>query len=146
FSDLPEIQRMSNRYVEFQYYDTLAELKIQSGNFPEGKNFLTAAIQIADDGLQSLPTWRERLTWTEQHRWPYTALAEVLLRSGNQVSALEVWEHFRVADDFPVFGEFHAGRRTQSAGVAPESVPGHPSSETRIVTYAFGRDGLMIWI
>src|ERR1043165_6449791 len=59
---------------------------------------LQAVIQIADDALESLSTWGERSAWLSQHRGAYIALAELELRKGNQQAALDIWEHFRVAD------------------------------------------------
>jgi len=142
---LPEVERLSNRYVEFQYYDTLADLKMSSGDTQAGRHFLASAIRIADDGLQSLPAWGERLAWTNQHRQPYMMLTELLLRSGDQQSALDTWEHFRTATA-STLPKPVATVRHVSTTEAQLSSKTPPYSETRTLTYAFSPGGLMIWV
>jgi CHAT domain-containing protein len=144
---LPEVEHLSNQYVEFQYYDTLAELKIRSGDTRESERFLRTAIQIADDGLKSLPTWSERLAWMEQHRHPYVTLAELLFRSGSAESALAVWEHFRLADSGSLLpnGLMPTGTSLAARSVSMASESDEPA-ESRVITYAFAHDGLMVWV
>ena len=146
-ASLPEVERLSNRVVEFQYYDTLADLKMRSGDSLSEQRFLTSAIQIADDGLQSLPTWRERLAWMDQHRQPYIMLTRLLLRSGDQQSALDTWEHFRTASAsaLPKLASSTTVGTFTSAEVRLVSQK-TSFPETRILTYAFSPDGLMIWV
>ncbi len=144
---LPEVERLSNRYVEFQYYDTLAELKMQSGDSEAGEHFLAEAIRVTEDGLRSLPTWQEKLAWLDQNRSPYIRMTELLFRSGSPESALNIWEHFRAPDDTPLSesGLFkHANLSAENIALPPAAIQSAP--ETRIITYAFGHDGLMIWV
>jgi CHAT domain-containing protein len=142
---LPELHRLSNRYVEFQYYQTLAELKWRLHDAESTKQFLDEAIRITETGLRSLAAWRERSSWMDQHRQAYMLMTQVLLRRGQQQSALDLWEHFRSADAAPV----------ASAGATENSAPGKPGlsavadrtpSETVILTYALGRQRLVIWV
>ena len=146
-ASLPEMERLSNRYPEFQYYSTLAELRIRSGDDMAGRQFLARAIQITEDGLKSLPTWRERLSWMNQHRTSYVTMVELLLRSGDRESALNVWEHFRTADQSPLWqnGSLVSGA-LKSGDVRAEPFHAYPPPETPIITYAFNHDGLTIWV
>jgi CHAT domain-containing protein len=145
-SSLPEVERLTDRYLEFEYYDILAYLKVRSGDINAGQQLLLSAISIAEDGLQSLPTWRERLAWREQYRRPYVALAELLVQSGKSEPALDVWEHFRVGNPLP----FSPVSSMRSKKFEVPRVAGQsrdlPSSKTGVVTYAFGDSGLMIWV
>src|SRR5215469_7569413 len=82
----------------------------------------------------------------DQHRQPYIALTELLFRSGNPESALELWEHFRLADSAaasPV-GFLLAEPKPGKLPSAPIRDPASPA--TAIITYAFGRDGVMVWV
>jgi CHAT domain-containing protein/Tfp pilus assembly protein PilF len=145
-ASLPDVERLSNRYLEFQYYNTVAELKTQLGDSAAGRQFLNTAIHIAEDGLRSLRTWHERLAWMDQHRPPYILLTQLLLRSGEQQAALDTWEHFRTATAAALPG--HSGTHTVrparmiEAGLASQ----HPVTNTTTLTYAFAPDGLMIWV
>jgi len=139
---LPEIERLSNRYLEYQYYDILADLKIRSGDAIAGQDLLVHAISVAEGGLQSLSTWQERAAWTEQHRLPYISLAELLIRSGDSKSSLSVWEHFRLADGDRMGGPTTNLWRSNfvSFSLASDALP-----DTQVITYAFSRDGVLIW-
>jgi CHAT domain-containing protein len=142
---LPALHRLSNRYVEFQYYQTLAELKWRLHDAESTKQFLDEAIRITETGLRSLAAWRERSSWMDQHRPAYMLMTQVLFRMGQQQSALDLWEHFRSADSAPV----------ASAGTTENSAPGAPKpsalgdrtpSENVILTYALGHERLVIWV
>jgi CHAT domain-containing protein len=143
-SSRPEVESLSNRYLQFEYYEALATLRIRSGDAETGQQLLSRAILIAEDGLRSLPTWRERLVWMEQHRTPYIMMVELLFHSGKQEEALDAWEHFRVAEAVPSPG------RTQTAVLDDQkfslSSRFIQSRGTGIITYAFADDGIMIWI
>jgi len=146
-SSLPEVEHLSDRYLEFQYYDILSDLKIRSNDVATGERLLRRAIQVAEDGLRSLPTWRERLTWMDQHRRPYAELTELLFRSGDPESALSVWEHFRAAEAAPLAERnLFQDRWVSSPSPAAQTFTAHPSAETRVITYAFQHNGLMIWV
>jgi CHAT domain-containing protein len=143
---MPEVEQSSDRYLEFQYYDILAYLRIRSGDTTSALRLLLNAVRVAQDGLRSLPTWRERLAWTEHHRRPYVALAKILLQSGNSRAALDVWEHLRLTDAATVTGIAVGAKNLQVSGLGSRHFHDSPSSGTRIVTYAFDSDGLMIWV
>ncbi|HTD22035.1 MAG TPA: CHAT domain-containing tetratricopeptide repeat protein [Terriglobales bacterium] len=145
-ASLPEVEQLSNRYVEFQYYDTLADLEIRSGDAQSGQQFLGQAIRIAEGGLRSLPTWRERLAWIEQHRQPYIMLTQLQLRAGNQQSALNTWEHFRTTTTGALLDHASVPPKLVTASEVQLASQKQIFSETRTLTYAFTPDGLMIWV
>lgn len=128
---LPEVQHLSNRYVQFQYYDTLAGLKIKAGDAPAARHFLEEAITIAESGARSLSTWPEKLTWMEQHRQPFLRMTMLLLDSNQPAEALAQWERYR-----------SAGQDAQPAPVSWRP----PLTQTRIITYAFSPTGLVAWV
>jgi CHAT domain-containing protein/cytochrome c-type biogenesis protein CcmH/NrfG len=143
-ASLPQVEGLSNRYVESQYYETLAELKWRLQDARGTRQFLDKALRIAETGLTSLPVWRERLAWMEQHRDTYILMTQVLLSTGDQQSALDLWEHFRSPD--PVQRPSAPttalrGRRLKFTIVADQ-----PRSETVVLTYAVGPQFLVIWV
>ncbi|HET6843566.1 MAG TPA: CHAT domain-containing protein [Candidatus Angelobacter sp.] len=144
-ASLPELHSVTNRYLESQYYQTLAELKLRSGDPGAATQFLNEAIQRAETGVESLASWRERLTWMEQHRQSYLLMTDLLFRSGQEESALILWDRFRSAG----IG-LTPGRETVNLGqqrnLSLASVSALISSDTGIVTYALGQQGLMIWV
>jgi CHAT domain-containing protein len=83
----------------------------------------------------------------DQHRQPYVMLTQLLLRSGNQDLARDTWEHFRTATASAL--PERVGSVTMKPLTATEvrlavQEPSFP--ETRVLTYAFSPDGLMIWV
>jgi CHAT domain-containing protein len=143
-ASLPEVQRLSNRYLESQYYETLAELKWRLQDAAGTRQFLDKALRIAETGLRSLPVWRERSAWMEQHRDTYTLMTQVLLSTGDQQSALDLWEHFRSAD--PV--QLPSAATTTLPETRPRFrvVADRPQSETAVLTYALGPQLMVIWV
>lgn len=140
-ASLPELHTLKNRYVESQYYQTLAELKIRSGDTAAAQQFLHEAIRVSETGAESLPSWRERLVWVEQNRQSYLLMANFLLRSGQEEPALNLWERFRSAGSALPTGDKEALPGLKLASLATPISP-----ETRVITYALGQQGLMIWV
>jgi len=138
-ASLPELHSVTNRYLESQYYQTLAELKLRSGDTGAATQFLNEAIRRAETGVESLASWRERLAWMEQHRESYLLMTDLLFRSGQEESALILWDRFRSADIGPT-----PSHETVNLRLASASAPISP--DTGIVTYALGQQGLMIWV
>jgi len=144
---LPEVKQLSNRYVESQYYNTLAELKIRVGDWQTAEQFLLTAIHLADNGLSSLSTWQERLTWIDQQQRTYALMSESLLRSGKQAAALETWEHFLAAQPGP--SQRHESSRdspTVESSASAISLQEKPAGQAEILTYALLPDGVIIWV
>lgn len=145
--DMADVKQLSNRYVEFLYYTTLAQLKMQSADWQAAEQFLGIAIHLADNGLYSLSTSQERFTWMGQHRQTYLLMAELLFRSGRQKAALDLWERFLSAQTrLPANKTFARLIRTTSITRGPNALPGESTpSPTMILTYAFTADGVIIW-
>lgn len=144
---LPEVQQLSNRYLEFQYYDTLSELKLRDGDLPAGRRFLEKAIAIAQMGARSLTSWQERISWMDQHRQPFALMTELWLESGEKKRALDEWEEYRQAGAVQQTVRPPAAAKVLNVSNASTRYPpSQSSSETWIVTYAFGPRGLMIWV
>lgn len=141
----PEIKQVSNRYLEFEYYDTLSELNLQARNIKDGEHYLRIALQMAEDGLQSLSTPQERFVWLNQKRAPYIRMVELLFRAGDQRSALALWEHFRVPDA-PLHWWNHSPDNVLTAPLPAPQTPLPPAQDSSIITYAVGNNGLMIWL
>jgi len=144
-ASLPELHTLKNRYVESQYYQTLAELKIRSGDTAAAQQFLHEAILVTETGAKSLSSWKERLAWMDQYRQTYLLMTDLLFHSGQEESALNLWERFRSTDAGQPAGDREVTNPAQRGlKLASLSIPVSP--ETRIVTYAPGQQGLMIWV
>lgn len=141
---LPEVESLSNRYVQSQYYQTLAELKWRLHDAAGTRQFLDKALGIAETGLRSLSTWGERSAWMEEHRDTYTLMTQVLLSTGDQQSALDLWEHFRSADPF----QLPKAATTTLRGTLPRFTVAadRPLAETVVLTYALGSQVMVIWV
>ena len=144
-ADLPEVKSLSNRYVESEYYTTLGELKINSGEPGEAAQFLAIATQISDDGLKSLSTWQERLTWIAQQRQAYLLMVESLFLAGKQSSALDTWERFLTARPRLLLKN-NAAKDLSASHFATRSMVQPLPREALILTYAFLPDGAIIWM
>ena len=148
---LPEVERLSNRYLEFHYYDTLAELKMQAGDTDAASQSWERAINIAETGARSLSTWQERVAWMELHRRPFVAMTSLLLGSGYPQQALAEWELYRSAGvrkntlSLELTGlKLKADNLSQDK---PDSTRSEQSvSPTRVLTYAFAPHSLTIWV
>jgi len=144
---LPEVERLSNRYIESQYYTTLGHLKLRMGDTQAATKYLRLAIRLADNGLHSLFHWQGRLKWMEQNRKPYLLMTELLFRTGQQKAALNLWEHFRTASPESFGGSSFSPDRHEAPAILPnDGAPGALFSRAKILTYAFASDGLMIWM
>ncbi|HEV3041986.1 MAG TPA: CHAT domain-containing tetratricopeptide repeat protein [Candidatus Angelobacter sp.] len=135
---LPDVTRISNRYIEFKYYTTLAQLKIKMGDQETAQKFLGTAIMVAEHGLQTLPTWRERLAWMDQKRQAYLLMVQSLLQSGQQDAALRLWERYLAANP----DEFTA----KTADIKTIALTKMDHQENTVVTYALPPDNIIIWM
>jgi CHAT domain-containing protein len=143
---LPEVQRISNRYVESQYYTTLGHLKLNTGDPQTATKYLLQAINLADIGLDSLSSWQGRLKWMEQNRSPYILMTELLFRTGQQQAALDLWEHFRTASSKGFDVNSSNTRLAVISDPAKSTVHTPKVFDAKILTYAFAPDGLMLWL
>ena len=148
---LPEVETLSNRYLEFLYYDTLAELKMRAGDAAMASQSLERAINLAETGARSLSTWQERVAWMEMHRQPFVAMTSLLLDSGHPQHALAEWERYRIAGAretasllVPAGLKWKAGHLSQEEPALTRSQPF--VVPTRVLTYAFTPQGLAIWV
>ncbi len=143
-SYLPEVQQLSNRYVESEYYNTIAELKTRQGDWQTARKFLETAVHLADNGLSSLSTWQERFTWSAQQRQTYILMAKSLLREGNQAGALQVWEDFLAAK--PGTQPNHNSQDKTQDPPRNVALEQRSSEQATILTYALFPDSLTIWV
>jgi CHAT domain-containing protein/tetratricopeptide (TPR) repeat protein len=140
---LPEVQRLSNRYLEFLYYDTLAGLKLRAGDTASARGLLEHAIEIAETGAESLSTWREKLAWMELHRAPFAGMSALLLESGRPAQALEQWQHYRTAG---APGPARFDTKKPAGNLLQQVSAGEAQPHSYVLTYAFVPSGLIIWV
>jgi CHAT domain-containing protein len=145
-NSLPDVQRLSNRYVEFLYYDTLAELRMRAGDTAAASRFLELATRMAELGARSLSTWQERQAWMELHRRPFAAMTAFLLESGRVEQALAEWQRYRSVGNPQLTTQKESQDDITWQRVSASQASPHIFSETRVLTYSFGPDGLMIWV
>ena len=145
---LPEVQRLSNRYIEFLYYDTLAELKMRAGEADAARVLLEQAIKTADTAAGSLSDWRERVAWMEQHRASFAAMTALLFDSGSPEQALKLWQRFRTAGapQPALFGQRMEKDRPTRNLLRPVSASPAFHLRPYVLTYAFLPSRLIIWV
>jgi len=134
---LPEVERLSYRDLDFQYFSTLAEMQWKAGDRAAAASSLKTALLLAEGGLESLSTWPERLSWMNQHRAAYLLLTKLLFRSGQERAALQTWHKFLLLPRQDVQRTFDNRQTIEAAD------QGSPSF-TRL-TYALDNDGVMLW-
>jgi CHAT domain-containing protein/tetratricopeptide (TPR) repeat protein len=157
------IPQLSDHYLAIRYYSALGELKSRVGSTREGERLLESAVSLAEEGLKSLQSGRERSIWNEEVSGAYRNLVRSKLDRGDVEEALEIWEWYRGAplragthpllqgaarpadDRSGILGSMEIAEgdslRTITA-VAPSLST--LQTET-IVSYAEFEDGLWIW-
>lgn len=91
------IPQLSDHYLAIRYYSALGELEMRSASFREGERSLGSAVSLAEEGLNSLRSPRDRSIWNEEVSGAYRALVRSKVQRGDFEAALEIWEWYRAA-------------------------------------------------
>jgi CHAT domain-containing protein/tetratricopeptide (TPR) repeat protein len=90
----PQTPRIADHYLLADYYQTLGHLQLKSHRIDKARESLQWAIAFAEKQLSSLRSEHERLAWRQLSGSTYRDLVELELESGQQQSALGIWEWY----------------------------------------------------
>jgi len=159
----PQLGEVNDDAIALQFYRTLGQVKAQQSNPTDAEHALWTAVRIAELGLRSLATDRDRLVWDAETRDAYRAL--VRLEHDYQHDpevALDLWEWYR-ASPVRAAASRNSGHPAANQG-RTKAVEYLVSSEVRrslaipqvsrvlpslstvtIFSYAEFSDGIVIW-
>ncbi len=141
-----ELQDVSNYIIELDFYRVLASLYIANKRFDNAMRTSFEAVQIAERGLQSLPTASARLAWKNETAFVYRQFLQSYMNSGDDLhGGLAFWEWFRA---IPLGRQrrkctLHHGRLFTCIDIY--KIP-HLYTNTTFVSYAQLPTELIIWI
>lgn len=147
-----QVLQNSHYSVTLSYYRTLGELYRLSGNREEAIKALLSATTVAERGLTSLSTERERLTWARNTRQVYRDLATTQWQANDVAGSLQTWELYRAA----ALGAF--GARGKSEHITGKEKTAGWDLSNRIfqdlpflrrqttLSYLQLSDGLIVWV
>jgi CHAT domain-containing protein/cytochrome c-type biogenesis protein CcmH/NrfG len=160
----PAISGVGSYNLPLHFYQTLGEIYMSRGETQQAKSALVAAANIAEQGLLSLRSYHERLTWDVETGKTYRLLVQLYYRQLKDATrAFEIWEWYRSA---AVRGNFSRTARHMQGGHASRAI-GAPvasnqsslqiptlaelgkilgnSPDEIVISYAQLRDGVIIW-
>jgi len=142
-----------------EYYSAQADIALRRSDSANSDAAIRSAVSLANVGLNSLHSERDRRQWAEQSKGAYVDAVEWKLRQGDAVAALELWEWYRGAEygateDKPLNA---ASDPAEIFPTSPEDAPPLPSPkmvserlpllrEETVVVYAVLPDGVAVWI
>jgi CHAT domain-containing protein/tetratricopeptide (TPR) repeat protein len=160
----PAISGVSSYILPLHFYQTLGEIYMSRGETQQAKSALVAAANIAEQGLLSLQSYHERLTWDIETGKTYRLLVQLYYKQLKDATrALEIWEWYRSA---AVRGNFSrtaahmqspASRAIDALVASNQSslqiptlaglgkIPGNSPDEI-VISYAQLSDGVIIWL
>jgi CHAT domain-containing protein/tetratricopeptide (TPR) repeat protein len=151
----PRLPKTADRYLQVDFYETLAGLQMRSGNLGEAEESLHWAAAIAEHQSCSLRSTRDRLLWRKRSAATFRRLVEIGLRRNTPAAALDLWEWYLAAAPCTRSeGEAQNGlmfERTSNRA-PPLSVPRQVSSvlpslrDVTVVSYALLSDQIGIWV
>lgn len=99
--------------TRLDFFRTAAEVQWQLGNRAEAQGLCRMAASIAEQGLLSLGSEQDRVTWNRESSDCYRLLVRAELAKGDSIGALELWEWYQGA---PVRAAPGMGRAHESSG------------------------------
>ncbi|HXJ14091.1 MAG TPA: CHAT domain-containing tetratricopeptide repeat protein [Candidatus Limnocylindrales bacterium] len=147
------------RYGIDHYYQAAGELNLKLGNFNDAESAFKSAVLLAERGLTSLRSERDRVQWNREHADVYRSLVDLHLHRQDIAGALNVWEWYKAA---PL--RAHADDTVLRANASPHSLnpldrpssfsgprfeissePPPGSGEITTLSFAFLPTRLVVW-
>jgi CHAT domain-containing protein len=150
---LPLIAESDDTLRKADAYGTLGELDLQAGAIEDAGEHLRSGLAVTEHVLHTLQSDKERIEWEQKASSVYRALVELTLRNGNSTAALEIWEWYLGA----AIREPQASGRSvaqEHSALSDADIPNLNTvtnhlpriDEQTVLSYAFLRDGLEIWV
>ncbi len=89
---------LSNRVESVRLFRALAEVQRQVGNRDASEQSLRKLVALAEEGLASLASDRDRLSWVHDLDEGYRGLVHAALERNRTEAALNLWEWYRAAE------------------------------------------------
>jgi CHAT domain-containing protein len=142
-----EVSQLADFIYPLRFHRALATVHLRQGDDQEAENDLQLAIGIAERGLASVATDRDRLTWARETGEVYRSLVRLRLeRRSDPEGALRIWEWYRAAT---LRSEAHAASDERIKGSLPnlpeikDALP--DLKRETVISYAQFEDKLALW-
>jgi CHAT domain-containing protein/cytochrome c-type biogenesis protein CcmH/NrfG len=101
----PEIDRLSNRYLQIDFFQTLGEAYLRLNRSQDADAALCSALHLTETALDTLQSDSDRLDWDHAAGRTYRTLAESRLNQQDALGALEFWEWYKASTIRPARAE-----------------------------------------
>lgn len=145
----PILREASNRFVSWDFYATEGEVLLANGKPETALQSLLRALDIAERGLASKDSERERLVWMREYARTYRAAVKIELAS-DPSRAFQWWEWYKGAP-VRIFGN-ETARAGNSANVQLDSAtpPNEPYTQAVdgvvVLSYALFPEEAGVWL
>src|SRR5260221_7139732 len=89
------IRQISNRYLQVDFFQTLAEAYLSLNRPQEADSALCSALGLTESALTTLQSDNDRLQWDHAAGRTYRTFVESRLQQHDVLGALEFWEWYR---------------------------------------------------
>jgi CHAT domain-containing protein len=144
----PEVDQLSDNYLAILFDTTLGNAESMAGADEEAESALRSAISVSELQLQSLSDDLTRVRWSQRASSAYRNLAQLRLRQGDTLGALEIWAWYR-GSALRAAGNSGSTMFSRNSQLPqPREVAAQLSSLTNetFVSYALLPHGLAIWV
>ena len=139
------VERLQAYGTQLSFYRTLSMIRSLRGDYEAAEKACLVAIAIAERGLVSIETDRDRRSWTNANSDCYRSLVSAQLQRLEVRGALDLWEWYEGA---PV--------RSARVGVVPNDLTGAANAaldreipslkRETVITYAELSDDVVAWV
>jgi CHAT domain-containing protein/tetratricopeptide (TPR) repeat protein len=151
----PNVDKASNRFLALDFYLALGDVYAATREYDGAFNSLWRAIDIAEIGLRSVESERDRLVWMREYSRAYRAMVRLKLTT-DPVAAFQLWEWYKAAP-LRVFRDVELHGTAANAGWTRRTIPPHdrqhadvvngfPMGGDAVLSYVFLSDEVGVWI
>jgi CHAT domain-containing protein len=142
------------RYGADHFYQAEGELDLKVGNLNDAESAFRSAVLLAERGLTSLKSERDRLQWNREHADVYRGLVDLQLRRQDIRGALDTWEWYKAAplraradSTLPGTTVFAFDRMDKSSPLTSDTAtqPIARSGNITTISFAFLPGSLVVW-
>jgi CHAT domain-containing protein/tetratricopeptide (TPR) repeat protein len=151
----PNVDKASNRFLALDFYLALGDVYAATREYDGALNSLWRAIDIAEIGLTSIKSERDRSVWMRKYSRAYRAIIRLKLTT-DPVVAFELWEWYKAAP-LRLYRDVSLHSTVAKAGwlrrtILPpdrnhaDVVAGFPMGNDALLSYVFLSDEVGVWI
>lgn len=139
------VERLEAYGTRLSFYRTLAMIRSLRGDYKAAEKACLTEIRIAEKGLVSIETERDRRSWTSANSDCYRSLVSAQLKRLEVRRALDLWEWYEGAPVRPTRPALASRDVAAAANAALDQEIPSLKRET-VVTYAELSDGVVAWV